>query len=68
MGSPSVPDPEPLPPPPAQRPERQVEVEPEDVVLGTSDESQGANLKTKGKRSLTRPGGSTGGSSVGAQV
>ena len=51
---------------PAKRPERVVEVDPEDIELGTSDASQGADLKTKGKRSLTRPTGSSPAS--GAQI
>lgn len=52
MGSaPDVPD-------PAQRPERTVETEAEDIVLGTED-SQPGDLKTKGKRALVKPSGGT---------
>jgi len=44
-------------PTPAQRPERKVEVEPEDVSLGTDIEEETDDLKLKGKRSLLRPTG-----------
>lgn len=55
-GKPKIPD---AAPPPAARPERQVEVQPEDVQLGDAD-SQGSNLgKNKGKRSLMRPTGTS---------
>lgn len=54
MGSPDVDIPE-----PAARPERVVEVEPEDIELGTEDITQGAGLKTAGKRSLIKPTGGT---------
>lgn len=46
---------------PAVRPERQVEVEPEDVQLG-DEESQ--TTTKKGKRSLMRPSGATTGLAV----
>ena len=53
MGSP---DPAPPPKTPAARPERFVDVAPEDIVLGDQpDEEKGKGLKVKGKRSLTRP-------------
>lgn len=57
MGSsPDVPD-------PAKRPERTIETEAEDIVLGTADDQPG-DLKTQGKRALIKPsGGSSGGSS-----
>lgn len=48
--------------PPAPAPERQVEVEPEDVQLGDGD-SQDPNKK--GKRSLMRPSGASAGTSGG---
>ena len=49
---------------PAERPERVIETEAEDVVLGTTDDQPG-DLKTQGKRALIKPSGgtSTGGSS-----
>lgn len=40
--------------PPAERPERQVEVEPEDVQLGDADSQ---STTQKGKRALMRPSG-----------
>lgn len=43
---------------PAQRPERQVEVQPEDVVLGSEQDSE-SSMKTQGKRSLLRPTGAS---------
>ena len=56
--------------PPAQRPERRVEVKPDDVQLGSeADMTGGSDLKRKGKRSLTRPAGSVaGGGAGGLQV
>lgn len=49
--------------PPAAKPERQVDVEPEDVVLG--DEASQDVTKQKGKRSLMRPSGAaTGGTGL----
>lgn len=42
---------------PARRPERTVDVEPEDVLLGTEDFDEGTDLKTQGKRSLVKPSG-----------
>lgn len=49
-------------PPPARRPERTVDVEPEDVLLGDKDldTEEGTDVKRQGKRSLVKPsGGST---------
>ena len=46
-------------PTPAARPERIVEVEAEDIELGTSDLTAGTDLKTQGKRALTKPSGGT---------
>lgn len=43
---------------PAKRPERVVETEAEDIVLGTVEDQPG-DMKTKGKRALTKPSGST---------
>jgi len=48
------------PEPPAQRPERNVDIEPEDIQLGTESGDDADPLKTKGKRSLLRPTGATG--------
>lgn len=48
--------------PPAEKPERQVDVEVEDVQLGDEDSQ---NTTTKGKRSLMRPSGATTGTSGG---
>lgn len=48
--------------PPAAKPERQVDVEPEDVQLG--DEA-GQDQTKKGKRSLMRPSGANAGSGTG---
>lgn len=45
----------PAAPTPAERPERQVEVEPEDIQLGDTA-SQDTN-KNRGKRGLMRPSG-----------
>lgn len=42
--------------PPAVRPDRQVDVEPEDVQLGDADSQVST---TKGKRALMRPSGAT---------
>lgn len=47
------------PDPAAKRPERIVEVEAEDIELGTSEQTAGVDLRTKGKRSLTKPAGDT---------
>lgn len=44
---------------PAKRPERNVEVEAEDIELGTSDQTAGTDLRTKGKRSLIKPSGAS---------
>lgn len=49
--------------PPAQRPERQVDVEPEDVQLG--DEASQDPTKQRGKRSLMRPSGAMSGANAG---
>lgn len=46
-------------PTPAKRPERVVEIEADDIELGTSDQTEGTDLKTQGKRSLMKPTGST---------
>lgn len=46
---------------PAVRPDRQVDVEPEDVQLGDADSQ---TTTTKGKRSLMRPSGTTTGLAV----
>jgi hypothetical protein len=43
---------------PADRPERIVETEAEDVVLGTVEDQPG-DMKTKGKRALIKPKGGT---------
>jgi len=48
-GSPSVPQ-------PAKRPEREVEVEAEDIQLGSEDPVE--DTKMTGKRSLIKPAGS----------
>jgi hypothetical protein len=48
--SPDMPD-------PAKRPERIVEVEAEDIEIGTSDMTEGTDLRTQGKRALTKPSG-----------
>lgn len=53
---------------PAQRPERQVEVEPEDIQIGTESDDATENLRTRGKRSLLRPTGATTQSGGGLQV
>ncbi len=53
------------PEPPAQRPERKVEIEPEDIQLGTESGDDSDPLRTKGKRSLLRPTGATGMSGTG---
>jgi hypothetical protein len=53
MGSPDVSAEE-----PAERPERKVEVEPEEIELGTEDMSQSSGMKIAGKRSLIKPTGS----------
>ena len=49
---------------PADRPERTIETEAEDIVLGSADDQPG-DLKTQGKRALIKPSGGTrtGGSS-----
>ena len=41
---------------PATRPEREVDTNPEDIVLGSTEDPPG-DLKTKGKRALIRPRG-----------
>ena len=48
--------------PPAAKPDRQVEVEPEDVQLGDEDSQ---STTKKGKRSLMRPSGAATGTSGG---
>lgn len=50
--------------PPAAKPERQVDVEPEDVQLG--DEASQDGTKKRGKRALMRPSGADAGSVGGA--
>jgi hypothetical protein len=52
-------------PNPAKRPERVVETEAEDIVLGQPDDQPG-DLRTQGKRSLIKPsgGGATGGTGL----
>lgn len=52
--------------PPAEKPERQVDVEPEDVQLG--DEASQDTTKQRGKRSLMRPSGTTGGANAGGST
>jgi hypothetical protein len=53
---------------PAQRPERVVETEAEDVVLGTAEDEPG-DLKTQGKRALIKPsGGASAGGASGLNV
>ncbi len=47
--------------PPATRPERQVEVEPEDIQLGDEDSQ---STTKKGKRSLMRPSGAGAGTGL----
>jgi len=42
---------------PAKRPERIVEIEPEEIELGTEDLTEGTDLRTMGKRALTKPSG-----------
>jgi hypothetical protein len=49
MSTPEVPE-------PAKRPERVVETEAEDIVLGAEDEQPG-DLKLAGKRALIKPSG-----------
>ena len=44
---------------PARRPDRVAEIEPEDIELGTSDQTEGVDLRTNGKRSLTKPSGAS---------
>lgn len=53
MGSPSAPK----VPNPAKRPERVVEIEAEDIELGSSDVTDGTNIRTQGKRALLKPSG-----------
>jgi hypothetical protein len=48
--SPDMPD-------PAARPQRVVEVDAEDIEIGTSDMTEGTDLRTQGKRALTKPSG-----------
>ena len=54
MGQPDIP--EPL----AKRPERIIDVEPEEIELGSSEDEEGINLKTQGKRALIKPSSKTG--------
>lgn len=51
--------------PPAAKPERQVDVEPEDVQLGDEDSQ---STTKKGKRSLMRPSGAAAGGGTGLSV
>lgn len=51
--------------PPAAKPDRQVDVEPEDVQLG--DEASQSTTK-KGKRALMRPSGAAAGGGTGLSV
>ena len=44
---------------PATRPEREVDTNPEDIVLGSTEDQPG-DLKIKGKRALIRPKGGSG--------
>lgn len=53
MGSPSIPDPIPAP---ATRPERRVDVEPDQIMFGGED---AAASRPKGKKQLIRPAGSS---------
>lgn len=53
MGKPDIPKPL---PPPAARPERRVDVEPEDIQLGGADELNKDPNKV-GKKALVRPRG-----------
>lgn len=66
-GKPKMPKVEPAPTP-AKRPERIVEVTPEDVNLGSAVTQTVGSLRKSGKRSLARPSGSgaTGGAGSGA--
>lgn len=50
---------------PADKPERVVDVEAEDVVLGTADDQPG-DLRTQGKRALMKPSGGSGTSGLNA--
>ena len=43
---------------PADRPERTIETEAEDVVLGSQDDQPGG-IRTQGKRALIKPSGGT---------
>lgn len=43
----------------ADDPEREVEIEAEDIELGTSEQTEGTDLRTQGKRALTKPSGTT---------
>jgi hypothetical protein len=54
---------------PAQRPERTVDTEEEDIVLGGEEEQPG-DLRTQGKRALIKPSGgaSTGSTGSGLSV
>lgn len=40
---------------PAEEEERVVDVEAEDIEIGTSDKTAGTDLRTQGKRSLLKP-------------
>jgi len=61
MGSsPSVAD-------PASRPERTIETEAEDIVLGSPDDQPG-DLKVQGKRALIKPSGGAKAGSSGLNV
>ena len=50
---------------PADKPERVVDVEAEDVVLGSAEDQPG-DLKTQGKRALIKPSGGSGSSGLNA--
>lgn len=45
-----------IPDAPAEKPEREVDIEPEDIELG-DDDATDTNLKTQGKRALIKPSG-----------
>ena len=52
---------------PADRPERTIETEAEDVVLGSQDDQPG-DIRTQGKRALIKPSGGTSTGSSGLNV
>lgn len=57
MGRPKIPPPQPPPPPPAARPQRNVEVETDDIQLGGVAEAAKKDPSMAGKRALIRPRG-----------